>query len=279
MSDPLRTDLSRAIDGLSDADRDGKIEQLLLAGLDHYFAGEYQQAINVWTRTLFLDRNHARARAYIERARTALAERQREADELLQKAIAAFGRGEPNEARQLVEEAIRAGAPIEDALALIQRLDRLGTAPQVATPAQAGRTRRDQAPDPAAAPPASKRRITLWLAVAGVAAAIVVVIATTKSTWGMFLDGAAAIDAAPAPGSPAAEQALPLPRRGEIALGRARQLASAGHLRDALALLDQVRTTDPERADADRLRADIQRQLLALARIDASRPDSGQRQP
>src|SRR5579864_6641692 len=113
MSDPLRTDLSRAIDGLSDADRDGKIEQLLLAGLDHYFAGEYQQAINVWTRTLFLDRNHARARAYIERARTGLAERQREADELLQKGIAAFGRGESNEARQLLEAAIRAGAPIE----------------------------------------------------------------------------------------------------------------------------------------------------------------------
>ena len=52
-------------------------EQLLLAGLDHYFAAQYDQAVAVWTRVLFLDRSHARARAYIERARSAQAERQR----------------------------------------------------------------------------------------------------------------------------------------------------------------------------------------------------------
>src|SRR5436190_17816616 len=57
---------------------DSRIEELLLAGLDHYFNGQPEQAINVWTRVLFLDRAHARARAYIERARTAIAERQRE---------------------------------------------------------------------------------------------------------------------------------------------------------------------------------------------------------
>ena len=34
MSDSLRTDGSRALDGVSDADRDAKIEQLLLDGLD-----------------------------------------------------------------------------------------------------------------------------------------------------------------------------------------------------------------------------------------------------
>ena len=72
MSDPLRTD--PASDPLSEAGRDAKIEQLLLAGLDHYLDGQFDQAINVWTRALFLDRGHARARAYIERARSALAE-------------------------------------------------------------------------------------------------------------------------------------------------------------------------------------------------------------
>jgi hypothetical protein len=38
-----------------------------------------------------------------------------------------------------------------------------------------------------------------------------------------------------------------------------------GHLHDALAELDRVRPTDTERADAERLRSDIQRQLIALA--------------
>ena len=75
MSDPLRTDGSRAhADVASEPDRDAKIEQLLLVGLDHYFAGRYELAINVWTRALFIDRSHARARAYIERARSAQAE-------------------------------------------------------------------------------------------------------------------------------------------------------------------------------------------------------------
>jgi hypothetical protein len=66
--------------GSNSGDRAALIEQLLLAGLDQYFSGHYEQAIHVWTRVFFLDRGHARARAYIERARGALAERQREAE-------------------------------------------------------------------------------------------------------------------------------------------------------------------------------------------------------
>jgi hypothetical protein len=60
--------------------RDQRIEQLLLAGLDRYFAGELERAIQVWSRVFFLDRGHPRARAYIERARAAIAEGQREAE-------------------------------------------------------------------------------------------------------------------------------------------------------------------------------------------------------
>src|SRR5580765_6998739 len=126
MSDPLRTDGSRAhADVASGTDRNAKIEQLLLVGLDHYFAGRYELAINVWTRVLFLDRSHPRARAYIERARSALAERLRESEELLQNGVAAFQRGEPGEARRLLRAAIDGGAPSEEALAVLDRLDRL----------------------------------------------------------------------------------------------------------------------------------------------------------
>src|SRR4030088_1735468 len=103
MSDSLRTDRPRVLDTEPDADRDAKIEQLLLLGLDHYFSAQYEQAINVWTRALFLDRSHARARAYIERARSALAERQRESEELLHSGVAAFERGDGGEARRLLE--------------------------------------------------------------------------------------------------------------------------------------------------------------------------------
>src|SRR5439155_1036 len=127
MSDPFRTDDSRAHGTASGSDRDAKIEQLLLDGLDHYFAARYELAINVWTRALFLDRSHARARAYIERARSALAEGQRESEELLQNGVAAFHRGDCDEARRLLHSAIERGAPSEEALAVLERLDRLQT--------------------------------------------------------------------------------------------------------------------------------------------------------
>ena len=80
--------------------------------------------------------------------------------------------------------------------------------------------------------------------------------------------------AEPAPSMPpvAREAALPLPRRGEMALLRARALVAGGHLRDALSLLDAVRPTDPQQPDVDRLRGDIQRQLLALSPVPSSDP-------
>src|SRR3954471_12218113 len=115
MADPLRDPESS----------ESRIEELLLAGLDHYFNGQHELAISVWTRVLFLDRSHARARAYIERARSAIAERQREGEELLQTGAAAFHRGDAAGARRLLTSAVERGAPPDEALALLDRLDRL----------------------------------------------------------------------------------------------------------------------------------------------------------
>src|SRR6476619_944332 len=110
--DTMRSAGSRDHDDVvPEPDRDAKIEQLLLVCLDHYFAARYELAINVWTRALFLDRSHPRARAYIERARSALAERQRESEELLHNGVAAFDRGDGDEARRLLQAAIEGGAP------------------------------------------------------------------------------------------------------------------------------------------------------------------------
>src|SRR6266849_9140130 len=142
MSDPLRTGPSRALEAAPEPGRDAKIEQLLLVGLDHYFTAQYDQAINVWTRALFFDRSHPRARAYIERARSALAERQRESEELLQHGVAAFQRGEGTEARRLLQAAIEGGAPSEEALAVLDRMNRLDTTVRPRPPARSRRERR-----------------------------------------------------------------------------------------------------------------------------------------
>jgi tetratricopeptide (TPR) repeat protein len=289
MSDSLRTDGSRAIDVAADGDRDAKIEQLLLSGLDHYFAARYEQAINVWTRALFLDRSHPRARAYIDRARSALAERQRESEELLQKGVAAFDRGEREEAKRLLRAAIDGGAPADEAHALLGRLS-------LAHPSRSARTRQDEiarpsdtllvgvAGDVAPEPPSAsaKNRSRVLAGITGLLLAGLLIGAIgypgRGADWLSVLGGKAGpVSSTIVPVS--REILLPLPRRGGMALERARSLAASGRLHEALRVLDSVRPTDVERAEADRLRGDIQRQLLELVTLPRSRAGERDKEP
>src|SRR3954463_15164225 len=121
MTDPLRNERTHA-GPLSDADREARIEKLLLSGLDQYFGGNYEGAINIWTRVAFLERGHGRARAYIERARGAQAERERESEELLHRGITAYQAGDMDLARTLLMRAVDEGGPTDVALAFLQRL-------------------------------------------------------------------------------------------------------------------------------------------------------------
>jgi tetratricopeptide (TPR) repeat protein len=272
MSDPLRTDGSRAFAAASEADREAKIEQLLLAGLDHYFAAQYDHAISVWTRVLFLDRSHARARAYIERGRSALAERQRESEELLQSGVAAFQRGDSREARRLVQAAIDGGAPTDEALAVLDRLNRLGPAPAPDLQAASRRPPRE-------AVPSAARFGALWVPATALTFVVALAAAGAYSAarwpppdWRALFP----LQSAPARtvGTPVVREAgLAPPRRGELALARARALAADGHLRDALTALDLVRPTDPQKTEADRLRGEIQLQLIALTSVPAQAAD------
>jgi tetratricopeptide (TPR) repeat protein len=274
MADSLRTDAARAIDHASQVDRDAKIEQLLLAGLDHYFSERYEQAIDVWTRTLFFDRSHARARAYIDRARSALAERQRRSEELLQKGVAALDRGDGDEARRLLQAAVESGAHAHDVHPLLDRLSRQAATSPVAADDPLRTAARQSvslqegidAPDSARVAQAP-RNVSAWLIALVLAAVVAAAYAMAmrngvdlRTAWGAP-DTPVAAATAPA----ARETALPVPRRGEMALGRARALAASGRLYEALAALEMVRSTDPERPEADRQRADIQRQLVGLA--------------
>jgi tetratricopeptide (TPR) repeat protein len=260
MSDPLRTDVSRTLDSTADSEREATIERLLLGGLDHYFAGEYEQAIDVWSRAFFLDRTQARARAYIERARSALAERQRESEELLQSGLAAFQRGDGSEARRLLVAAMTRGASSDEALAALDRLNRLEQGARLPLSAARGAEEHARPTTPPALSPRAK--VALALAAAVVAA----LVGVAELRWSPPMGAGGAVASPTSSGSPSAA-GLPLPRRGETALNRARDLVAGGRLRDALRELDSVRTTDPQRPVADRLKADIQRQLIAIAAV------------
>jgi hypothetical protein len=67
---------------------------------------------------------------------------------------------------------------------------------------------------------------------------------------------------------------LPVPSPTEVYVARARSLFANGKLRDALRSLDRVPVGDTLRPDAERIRADIQRELLALASAEASSASS-----
>ena len=211
-------------------------------------ARSYDQAINVWTRALFLDRSHARARAYIERARSALAERQRESEELLQNGVGAFKRGDVVEARRLLHLAIARGAPADEALAVLERVNRLETTVAAEPPARMMSTRRLL--EPPAETGTKSARTALLLASAAMVVFGVMGWAVARD-WRIDWRRLALVDQAPigVASAPAPiDPELPLPRRGEAALAQAQSLAAGGHLRDALIALELVRPTDPPEA-------------------------------
>jgi len=258
MSDPSSTSPVRDTEPRDAAEREARIEELLLSGLDHYFAGQYERAINVWTRIVFLDRHHDRARAYIERARSALAERQRQSDEFLHTGVAAYQAGDVDKARDLLTRAAEQGS--DTAHLFLDRLSRVGAAvivPDVRLDPRPPRTRR------AGHVPLTPRR-NGWTAAALAAvvlAAMMLLGGLPIGTWLSEWQGSAPAGTL----RPAPEEPLPVVLGSEAARARARSLYGDGRLRDALRALDRISLGDPARAEADRLRADIQRDLLSAA--------------
>ncbi len=267
MTDPLRADRASTSGEAPDRDRDARIEELLLTGLDHYFAGQHELAINVWTRVLFLDRGHARARAYIERARGAVSEQQREGDELFHTGAAALKRGDRETARQLLTSALDRGASGEEALALLHRLDRLDAAAggeAAGLPPASTVGARD-----ARAPLRQRDSRLAWVA-AGILTGIVIAAVAAGYLW-IVADPFELNDARRAV-PPAAEEPLPVPPPCEIRLLRARELFARGKPHEALAALEPGDPDERHRAAFDSLRATIQRQLLQAGRPGASPP-------
>ena len=271
MTDQPRPDRHRAGD-TPDSDRDGRVEELLLTGLDHYFGGRYDLAINVWTRVLFLDRGHARARAYIERARSAIAERQREGDELVQTGAAALDRGDFDGARQLLSTAVQRGVTSEEAFTLLGRLDRLDAfAPHPEQTSEERPARRSPAVPDADSTEGRRRSPMVWIA-AGVLFGLLAAAVAAVVLW---IRGDAWLSWTPSPSlspSTAVTAPLPVPSASEVWMARGRGLYAKGHLHEALVALEAIRPGDPLRAQADTCRAAIQRHLLAAARQEGPPP-------
>ena len=268
MADPQKSGPRRS-EAPPGAEDEARIENLLVTGLDHYFAGEFEEAINLWTRVLFLDRSHDRARAYIDRARSAQAEQQRISEALVHEGLEAFDRGEVARARALLSDALDQGASHDVALGVLGRIDRLDAGTRPATPATPSLRKRAVRKPPSADANPGRITIAMWwitaAAIVIVGAIAFVLVAPNGLAWFPVQATTGAPAALVTPPSP-----LPLPSPTETYVVRARSLFASGKLRDALRALDRVPVGDALRPDAERLRADIQRELLAVAGAEAS---------
>lgn len=273
MADP-QTSGPRRTEAGAGAEDEGRIEHLLVTGLDHYFAGEFEAAINLWTRVLFLDRNHDRARAYIDRARSAQAEQLRISEALVHEGLEAFDKGEVIRARALLSDALDQGASHDVALGVLGRIDRLDAGTRNAAPMPIARRRALAKPSPSAVTNQRRGTLARWW----VTAAAVVLMAGVS--FALIAPGGvgAWFPAQAATGRPApiavAPTTLPVPSPADAYLSQARSLFTSGKLRDALRALDRVPVGDARRPEAERIRADVQRELLAVAGAEASSASS-----
>jgi tetratricopeptide (TPR) repeat protein len=231
--------------------RDQQVDALLEEGLDRYFNNRYEDAIHVWTRVLFLDRTHPRARAYIDRARTALAEMHRRSDELLQTSRDLLDQGRTDAARQLLTEAVATAGDDLQTAALRAHLERHERA-RVPVGASTGSVAQPESVPGWTWRPTSPLAIVLF-AVAG----LVLLVA------GLVLLDFTDAEPAVSPVTAVAGSRLPAPSASEVALVRARALFVRGRLSEALAKLEGVAAGSPERPAADQLRIEIQQLLLA----------------
>ena len=248
------------IDTSADPDRDSRVEALLVEGLDRYFLGRLEEAVHIWTRVLFLDRSHPRARAYIDRARTALAERQRHSEELLHASQALLDQGRMGDARQLLSQAIAATGDDEKASALRMRLDR-------AERARTGLPQGDAADDSAVSgPEAFLQTPAVWWSLVAATAVVTV--------WliGRVVFPAWQPQEPAAPPAIVTAAAVPVLSSSEVALVRGRTLYARGRLAEALRALDRVTIDSALRPEADQLRVEIQRLLLAADAARATAP-------
>ncbi len=238
------------------AARDGRAEALLVEGLDQYFAGHYDEAIHLWTRVLFLDRAHARARAYIDRARTALAERQRRADEILHMTEDLLTHGDVVEARRLFVQAVAMAGEDERVAVLRTRLDRIERASAGAPPLALAAAVVD------VLPLGGWRRRTVSAAALIAAAAVggLLVMAAMSPAVHDWVRARSGV----APPAPVAEAPDPVVlTRSDVAIIRARTLYTHGRLAEALAVLDRVDSASARHVEADQLRVEIENLLLA----------------
>lgn len=258
-----------------------KIDQYLKEGDRAFENGDYQEAIDLWSRIFLIDVTNDQASERIEAAKLKRREIDQKLEGVLTSAVDAFERGDTERARADLNEVLRidpgnitalgylgrlaeagqqsAAAPSHPAIAPSVADDSLGIglfddepqASDIAPPPLPAPNASEQRPAAARkAPPATKRPPSRRLPI-GAIAAVAGVIVLLAGAWFGWTRVAQQPEA-----DPAATNRL---------LARASMLASSGKYDQAIALLKDVKPDDPQHDEALVMIADLQQKKSSSA--------------
>ena len=270
------------------SDDQKKIEQYLADGDRSFEAGEYQQAIDLWSRIFLIDVTNDDASARIERAKAKRRELEQKIDPLLASGIAAFDRGDTARAHADLSEVLRLDPMNASAQDYLDRLDETvqGGAPAAIPPSVDDADKLDGLgffdddamgglseaplvpPSPAAAPAAAKttgkqaaaktaapaRKLPM-----GLIATILAIVVLGAGGWFVYdrfmnkpeVDGTGA---------------------GQALIARASMLARTGKYDQAIALLQDIKPDDPQHDEALVMIADLRAKKATSAEMIEGMP-------
>ncbi|HKR66494.1 MAG TPA: tetratricopeptide repeat protein [Thermoanaerobaculia bacterium] len=272
---------------VTSSDDQKKIDQYLADGDRAAAAGDYQQAIDLWSRIFLIDVTNDQASERIEKAKAKRRETEQKTETLLASGIAAFERGDTARAHADLSEVLRLDPHHATAQEYLDRLNETvvegGAAAKAApfippTPSSADKLDLGffeddggalseaplMPPDPgaaipapsaasgkrAAATPAAKTERKLPVGLIAAVLAVLVFGAGGYFAWTRFMNKPQAEDGA-----------------GSATLARASALASAGKYDQAIALLQDIKPSDPEHDRALVMIADLQAKKNSSAQM------------
>ena len=106
-----------------DAESQRRIEALLEEGQNAYDIGEFQSAIDSWSRVFLIDIDHSEANHRIEQARRMAAEAERRIEEVFHEAISHLDGGDTEQAREALNRALELQPGHLAAQELLDRID------------------------------------------------------------------------------------------------------------------------------------------------------------
>lgn len=104
----LDAEMSEPLGGETQLDDESqrRVADLLAEGQDAFDAGEYQSAIDAWSRIFLIDIDHAEANRRIEQARRMAAEVERQVEEVFHEAMSHLDSGDLDEAREALHRVL-----------------------------------------------------------------------------------------------------------------------------------------------------------------------------